>query len=1052
MALNKAPLAVTFSGGVETQQDSKGVLPTRLLDLQNATFTRKTSLAKRNGYRALGTSIDGTGATYTAPAGTATPPVGLATRDTGELLVLTGDKAYSYRESSSTWSSTGDVASVLASDKPIARTGTAQTMPDSAVNAGIRVTAWEDSRGGLWTQVTEESTGRVIRPQEALQTGGYVLGTNTPSSAFSPRVVAVEQTLQVLWLSGTGNVQMFSTVYNVRAPYAAPVTTLVTDDVWPTNPVFDAMPYGGTLRGSPGILAWSTPYGYRVGYLSSYGTLGSAATGLPGPVDMTASTDTVSGGIAIATDLSTSGVINVAWCDSSGYLRVRTHNGALTNVAFSGAMYATPGTVPYRIALANTSNGTGTLWWAFEAQGATADTNRIVSGFLNTAGTVYGTSSGVLRGHGLVSRAFADLGHVYVVVSHPVKFFPYFACVRLSGSTFGGAPGQTGGGTPTLARLLPGLATGLPARAHLASVQVTSRVATLPLGVRLQLASANGDQFGEQGIRLQSLDFGHAGAYQSAQLGKGLYLAGGLAMRYDGDSWAEAGFHAAPDTATGTLATTLGSSGSLTASSTYLYRVLYEEIDANGELHPGPVSVSQTVTLGVGQTSVTLTIPTCRLTGKRRVRIGVFRTPANGAATFYRVSSVQPADSALLANGYVSNSATVDTVSFTDALADSELIKREPLYTNGGILSNDPAPMAGGALTSGKSRLFWTDPSDPHLVRYSQTLRDDTALEESASLYLRCDPYGGPIVALAAMDDAVVVFKQTAIYIFVGPGPDADGGLTSNNAFSPAQLLTSDAGCKSPGSVCQTPVGVLFQSSKGVMLVGRDRQVQSIGDPVYAYNAQTIVRSTLLPDRHQVLCLVSSGRTLLWDYQFGQWSTYTNHEGLDAVVVGGVYNYLRGDGRVFRETVGSYADDTSHIPMRIDTAWIKAPGNLQGFSRIFHASVIGTYKSSHQLAVSWRVDYQEAWTPQVLLSPDALYTPSLYGAGVYGAGAYGGTIGPDTVYQQRIHINARCQAISFRFEDVEATSTFGAAFELSELLLTAGVLGPAFPVGPARSA
>jgi hypothetical protein len=1049
MALRKQPLPLTFAGGVETQQDAKGVPPARLLDLQNATFVRKTSLAKRNGYRALSTLLDTSSASYTSPAGTSTPAVGLAARDTGELLVLTGDKAYSYRESSGRWSTTGDIASVLASDRPLARTGTVQAMPDTATANGIRVTAWEDNRGGVWSQVIEEATGRVLQGQAQLSATG-----------FCPRVVVLDRTIQVLWLTGTGAVQMFSTIYTTAAPYAAPTVQMVTDDVYPTNPVFDATTctlYLGGVYASGVVLAWATPAGYRVGYLSSYGTLGSSVTGLPGPVAMTSAVDLVTGPIAVANDTSSGTEVIVGWRDPSGYLRIRTHGIDLTSVTYSGAMYATPGITPYRLALSTTNNGTGYVWWAFEAAGATADQNYIVAGYLKSNGSSFATLAGTLRGHGLVARAFADQGSVYLAVAHGVKYYPYVAVVKLSGQTFGGAPGVTGGGTPTVARLLPGLSTGLPTRAHLASVQVSSRVATLPLGVRLQLSSANGDQFGEAGIRLQSLDFGHAGAYQSAQLGKGLYLAGAVPLRYDGDSWTEAGFHAAPDTASGTMTLTASSSGSMTSSATYLYRIAYEEIDANGELHPGPVSVSQTVTLTAGQTSVTLSIPTCRLTGKRRVRIGVFRTTANATGApesiaFYRVTSTLPTDAGLTANGYLANNPTVDVVTFVDYLSDAQLITKEPLYTNGGIISNDPAPMAGGSLVSGKSRLFWTDPSDPHMVRYSQTLRDDTAMEESASLYLRCDPYGGPIVALAVMDDAVLVFKQTAIYVFVGPGPDADGGLSSNNAFTAPQLLTSDVGCKASGSVCQSPVGVVFQSSKGIMLVGRDRQVASIGDPVYAYNSQTVTRATLLPDRHQVLFLVSSGRTLLWDYQHGQWSTYTNHEGLDAAVVGGTYNYLRADGRVFCETVGSYADDNAHIPMRIDTAWIKAAGYLQGFQRIFHAEFLGTYKSAHQLSVSWRTDYQEAWTAPVLLSPDSLYTPSLYGAGTYGAGSYGGTIGPDTVYQQRIHINARCQAIAFRIEDVEATTTFGAAFELSELLLTAGVLGPAFPVGPARSA
>ncbi|MBP8137608.1 MAG: hypothetical protein KAY61_05335, partial [Candidatus Eisenbacteria bacterium] len=76
---------------------------------------------------------------------------------------------------------------------------------------------------------------------------------------------------------------------------------------------------------------------------------------------------------------------------------------------------------------------------------------------------------------------------------------------------------------------------------------------------------------------------------------------------------------------------------------------------------------------------------------------------------------------------------------------------------------------------------------------------------------------------------------------------------------------------------------------------------------------------------------------------------------------------------------------------------------------------------------------------------------SVYGAGPYGAGYYGGDAGYATVYQRKVHLNQRCQSIAFRIEDLEATDTFGAAYELTEMLLIGGVLGPIFKVGEARS-
>ncbi|MGH7177245.1 MAG: hypothetical protein ACREJC_07690, partial [Tepidisphaeraceae bacterium] len=393
-----------------------------------------------------------------------------------------------------------------------------------------------------------------------------------------------------------------------------------------------------------------------------------------------------------------------------------------------------------------------------------------------------------------------------------------------------------------------------------------------------------------------------------------------------------------------------------------------------------------------------------------------------------------------------------DTVSFSDGLVDADLIKREPLYTNGGVLSNDPSPWAGDVIASGKGRLFWNDPTDPNVVRYSQERREDTALEAPVRLSLQLPTEGGSLVGIGVMDDAVITFKEHSIMSFAGPGPLANPSVQPEAfAFSPAQLIPSDAGCSSPSSISTTPIGIVYQSPKGVALVSRQRQVIPIGEDVEGYDGQRLVRATPMPGRHAVLMLTDSGRSLFYDYEHQSWSTFTNHEGYDAVVVNGVYHYLLTDGRVFRETIGEYADDNSHIKMVIETAWIKMNGYLQGFQKIIHAKFIGEYLSSHSLKVSYRINYENAYSAPIEIDVDADYTPDEYGDGDYGDGAYGGDGGPSNVYQQQVHLNRRCQSISFKVEDVQLYDDFGACFELSELLLTGGVLRESFAPGADRS-
>jgi hypothetical protein len=1026
MTLTKQPLPLQFAGGIESRQDAKQVPATKLLALENATFIKQTTLAKRNGYRELSRVIDGAGAEYSGA-------VGLASRG-DELLLFNGERAFSYRPSVDRWSDTGEVMSVVATHRPIARTGTAQTMPDHATNGGVTVTAWEDSRGGLRCAVVESASGRVLLADTLLDVNGS-----------RPRCVPCGPVLHVYWMQAASQ-RICVAVVNPSLPASVPVPIILIEDLSTANPAFDACPVvAAILADRPALMAWRTATGFRVAYVMPSGVLGSAVAGVPGPADYVA---VAAIGIAVAVEARAAAKFAVAFADVAGIEHV--YIGDASNL--TAAASCTPATPGICVRAACAWDDDRHLWWAAELV-----TGGIVRGAVDTAGTVT-SAPATLRGHGLVSRAFADDGHIYVAVAHAPRLFTYTAVIRLSGDTFGAA------GTIVAANMLPVETPGLPTHEHVTSVHpvdpdalLASRRHALTLTYRIELQDQDGagiDAFSEIGIRLASLDFDHDDSYQAVEHGRGLYLASACLQHYDGSRWAEAGFLCAPDVATSIVAGIAAGGGAI-AAGTYLYVACYEDIDANGELHQGPSSAAVTAVVTPGPAAaITIAWPTCRLTNRTGVRIGVYRTPMNQTGDtipFYRVTSVDPR-TATGNNRYVTNDASVDTVSFTDVLADADLLLREPLYTNGGILSNDPAPCAGNVLAGGKSRLFWTDQADPQLVRFSKPRNDDTALEVTSSFALGCDPFGGDITALNVLDDAVIIGKEIALHLFAGSGPlaapDVDPGA---NSFTPTALLTSDVGISSPSSVGQMPNGLMLKSTKGIMLLGRDRQVQRIGTAVDAFNDQRITRTTLLPDRTQVLLLAESGLSLLYDYDRQQWSTFTNHTGYDARVVGGAYYYLRTDGRVFTETPDEYRDGNSHIRLRIETAWVKPSQYLQGWAKVWHAFFLGAWKSSHQLRIRYRLDYEDAWSEPYLLDVDEDYNPDNFGAGPYGAGPYGGDADTSTVYQRSLHLNQRCQAIQFRIEDVEPTDSYGASFELSELLLTGGVLGPAFRPGEARS-
>lgn len=1008
--LQAGQAVVPFAGGIETKLDAKQVPPARLLDLQNGVFTKGTTISKRNGYRALSRAIEAGGAEYENPRGT-------AVRDDEQLVFADGPDghphAYSHRPSSDRWSDAGRVESVVVTEHALVKTGTEQVQVDASTAGGVTVVAWADSRGGVWWASVEEATGRVLtEPAQLLATGIY------------PRVVAVGSRLHI-YVADLDAKRIYIGVVDSAAPTQLALFDVLTGDlgsVGAAGPWYDACPVDETAA----LIAWTQDVGgYRVGYVDVTGVLGSALTGHPGVHTESAALD---GRLSVAFGLAG---IAVTWAEDDE-----------AHIDWYATSLGGPISTTTRPAFAVPIDGIssvivgGTLWVAFE-QAAAEERDYALTMESYAIGAGSATTSVTVRGLGLATRAWAVGSRALVYAVHDAPFFSVYVALSMLDGT-------------CVARSMPTVAHGRALDGWTSSVTMDPDDDTAwraPLLYNEQLESVVGE-FAETGVRWVVLDFESPEAWQTAQLGKGLYLAGACPQHYDGARWAEAGFHYAPD---GEIDATDGAGGEMEAG-VYTYRITYEEVDSLGEVHRGPTSVGTEaeVSATTGDQQVTLTIPTYRCTSRPRVRIAVWRSEANTTEAFHRVTSLDP--SATGDNGYLLNNPDVDTVTFIDGMSDADLIEQEELYTNGGVLSNDPAAMDGAAIAVGKGRLFFTDPSDPHLVRYTQELADGFAAEFAAPLALRVDPYGGAIVGLHVQDDVVLVFKESAIYAFGGPGPLAAPSIDPSLAFTPAALITGDVGLEDPRSIAYTPVGSVFKSNKGIQLLDRSRQLIDLGGPVEAFDAFAVRRATLLPDQSRVLFLTddADGRALLYDYEHKQWSTFTNHLGVDACIVGGVYRYLRTDGRVFVEEPGTFDDDGSHIRLLLVTAWIKLVPYLQGWHRFWDANFIGEYKSEHTLRVRYALDYEPGWSAPFDLDVDANFTPTPYGEGDYGDGPYGGGEGSSR-YQRKLNLGKRGQAIRFRIEDVEATNTFGAAFELSELLLTGGLVRGAVKLEAARS-
>lgn len=971
MALAKQLVPISLRGGVDTKSDPKQVVPGKLLQLENATFVSPGRLRKRNGFVALSRDV-------TAPTGTVSSGKALATFQ-DELLLAAATGLYSYDAGAPAWTRKGAFASCRVTQAPVVRDTYQQIAQDGATHqpTGVQCYAWEDSRGGVYYTVLDGTTGQVITPP-----------TSVAANGVKPRVLVWGNVFALLYYD-TVATRLYAATLPVATPTAtlsfAALTAALTDanSVSPALPVYDALVTQTTV-GEQLFLAFSNAAGST-----------SVWRYLPADVATPASKLTPLAGSSNALGLFgdpdyTQGVCVARWngtsvlfaaCDA--FLSASTSRTVETvaNVtAVAGAAVIESGTTPtYRV--------------FYSVSGATPSVYKVRQNTVSSA-LVVGTASNFRLSVALAAKPWVSGAKAYVPVVHDSTLQATYFVIDSGGDIVAKALPGTAGGLPSSASNRPLLPNPTP---------VSASAWRLPMLVKDELTSRGGGIFTQTGVTSVMVDFhDETRGYSRAELGHDLHFGGGFLAMYDGGSVVEHGFHLFPEGITASVG--IAGTGALSAGQ-YQYVVCYEWMDAQGNLHRSAPSVPTTVTVA-NTGSCTLTIPCLQLTAKRGARspvqVVVYRTTVDGSV-FYRVSSpTSPTQ-----NGY-----GTATVTFADTGTDDGILVGNPqLYTTGDVLENI-APPAVDALCVHANRVFALDSAEPLRVWYSKQVAPGAPAEFNDSLFLNIDPRGGDVTALGSLDDKLVVFKSTSIFIVTGQGPDSTGAQSDFDT----RFVTSDCGCTNPRSVVTTPTGLMFQSAKGIYLLGRDLSVTYIGAEVEAYNQDTVTAAALIPTANQVRFALNSGVALVYDYLVGQWSTFTNCAAVDAVIWQQAFTFLRADGTTLQEASGTFSDAGSHIPLRLTTSWLQF-ANLTGFQRVYKALVLGEYQTPHKLRVGVAYDFDPNVVQTDTIEPQA---PGAYGSdSPYGAGTpYGGTF---PLYLYRLFMaRQKCTAVQLTLEDVQS--------------------------------
>ena len=423
-----------------------------------------------------------------------------------------------------------------------------------------------------------------------------------------------------------------------------------------------------------------------------------------------------------------------------------------------------------------------------------------------------------------------------------------------------------------------------------------------------------------------------------------------------GLSWFESNFWLAPEIPVVASQTTVGGGG-LTPTGTYSFILLYEWMDSAGNWTKSCPSPPVQVTLTGTNNTVTLTLTTLRLTQRSNVIISVFMAAAaiSSGALYYKITS----DLSPLANN-----TGADTVSFTTGdITDAQLSSHQELYTDGTPtpLSNEPAPPH--TVSELFNERVWVYGYDGALW-FSKTHTDGLATAFSSFLRLPLDASVGTVTAMRVMDNRLILFSSTGVWVIVGDVPD-DTGTGSLPVISPTPVTV---GCD--GVTVPMRDGIMYSTPNhgGIWLLRRDLTAVYVGSPV---EDQTLIASITAGGVIGSLVLFQayeSGTILAYDTVLGGWMTWPMVSGncLAGCVWTGQgqpqWTWINANFSVVTQTDGYYADETravgdaQAIPLAVGFNSLNFAG-VGGFQRLWNLQILGSYVGTHSLSVT--LDYDQ---------------------------------------------------------------------------------------------
>lgn len=426
---------------------------------------------------------------------------------------------------------------------------------------------------------------------------------------------------------------------------------------------------------------------------------------------------------------------------------------------------------------------------------------------------------------------------------------------------------------------------------------------------------------------------------RSAQAGRATYFAGAQLWQYDGRACTEQGFHLGPEPGAAHYSLVASNStGSLANNGQYRYYIQLAYRNAQGEEIRGPGFLSNQITLGAADNTVTVTIPTL-LTRRSDSYFLVYRNE-NAGTLWYLTSNRDPASS-----DCPKNTLSTASTTFVDKTSDANLIKNELCPANpAGYLETYSSP-ACEIVASGKDRLWVAGGECPSGQVFPSRLFYPTQVPSfNLALGILVDRGPDAITGIGFVEDVAVIFRRDHTYVQEGDG--IDNGSTGG--WPATRLALAEVGALSQEGLALIPHGLCFQSPAGIRLIGPGGELVPLGldvDPV-AKNAH-ISAALVVPDDQQVRFYSPDDGALVYDYLQDCWSKWTGVECWGAVKSPSLRRALlaKPDGHAWQEDESLYTDAGMTYRMKIRTAWLHG-GSIGAFQRVrrvgFYGELPGT--------------------------------------------------------------------------------------------------------------